>query len=222
MIYSPLFGMALTIICFEIGVYLNKKTGLSVVNPLVVALVLCIVILKVFNIPLAAYQKGGDIINMLLPPVTAILAVSIYEQLEVLKRFFIPVVAGVTVGSITAVISAYMLCKLFGVDDAVTMAMVPKSVTTPIAIELSRQLGGNVSITVAAVMVTGILGAVFAPILIKIFKIKNPVARGVAIGTSSHALGTTKAVEIGEVEGAMSGVAIGIAGVVTVVIAMFF
>lgn len=218
---SPLFGIVLSVVGFETGVYLNKKTGSPFTNPLLVGIVLSILVLKVFHIPVSDYQRGADMISMLLPPVTAVLAITIYEQLETLKRNFIPIIAGALAGSLTSVISAYVLCRLFGLDDTLTMAMLPKSVTTPIAMQISEQLGGNVPVTVAAVVFTGILGAIFAPVLIRIFHIREPVARGVAIGTSSHALGTTKAIEMGEVEGAMSGVSIGIAGIITVIIAMF-
>lgn len=218
---TPLFGICLSIFCFEIGRYLNQKTKSPLTNPLLVGIFLIIIFLKVFNIPYDNYNKGGEIISILLAPVTAVLAVSIYQQIDILKKNFLPIIGGALVGSITSMISAYLLCRMFGLNDSLTMAMIPKSVTTPIAMEISNQLGGDVSVTVAAVIFTGILGAMFSPLLIKIFKIKNPVARGIAIGTSSHAMGTSRALEIGEVEGAMSGVSIGISGFITVLISLF-
>lgn len=217
---SPLFGIMLSAVCFETGVYLNKKTGSPLTNPLLVGIALSIIVLKLFGIPLENYNNGGDIISMMLAPVTAVLAVSIYNQLDVLKKNLLPVLSGALAGSIVSVASAYALCRLFGLDDTLTSSLLPKSVTTPIAMEISSQLGGNTSITVAAVIYTGILGAMLSPILIKIFKIKNPIARGVAIGTSSHAMGTSAAIEIGETEGAMSGLSIGVAGIITVIISM--
>lgn len=220
-IASPLFGITLSAVCFEIGVYLNKKTGSPMTNPLLLGIALSILVLKIFNIPLESYNNGGDIISMMLSPVTAVLAVSIYNQLDVLKKNFLPITVGALVGSLTSVGSAYVLCRLFGLDDSLTASMLPKSVTTPIAMEISSQLGGTPSITVAAVIYTGILGAILSPFLIKLFRIDSPVARGVAIGTSSHAMGTSAALRIGETEGAMSGVSIGVAGIITVIIAMF-
>lgn len=218
---SPLFGIALSAVCFEIGVYLNKKTGSPIANPLLVGIILCIAVLKLFNIPFENFNKGGEIISMMLAPVTALLSVTIYNQLELLKKNLIPIIVGALCGSLTSVISAVILCRLFGLNDMLTASIIPKSVTTPIAMEISAQLGGNTGITVAAVVFTGILGAVLSPLLIKIFKIKNPIASGVAIGTASHAVGTSRAIELGETEGAMSGVSIGIAGIITVIIAAF-
>ncbi len=218
---SPFFGIILSAICFESGVYLNKKTHSPLTNPLLVGIILCILVLKISGISLADYKKGGDIISILLSPVTAVLAVSVYNRLDILKNNLVPILGGAFAGSLASVVSAYFLCRLFGLDDTLTVSLLPKSVTTPIAIEISKQLGGNTGITVAAVIYTGILGAILSPILIKFFKINNAVTRGVAIGTSSHAMGTTAAFSIGETEGAMSSVSIGVAGIMTVIIAMF-
>ena len=218
---SPLFGIVLSAVCFEIGVYLNRKTLSPLTNPLLVGIVLCILVLKIFGIPLADYKNVGDIISMLLAPVTAVLAVSVYNRFEILKSNLMPILGGAFAGSLASIISAYLLCRFFGLDDTLTASLLPKSVTTPIAMEISAQLGGNASITVAAVIYTGILGAMISPILIKLFKITNPVTRGVAIGTSSHAMGTTAAFSLGKTEGAMSSVSIGVAGIMTVIIAMF-
>lgn len=149
-----------------------------------------------------------------LAPATAALAISIYSQLPLLKKNLLPIIAGTAVGSAVSMTSVWMMCKAFGLDEKLTASMLPKSVTTPIAMEVSNQLGGIVPVTVAAVIMTGILGAVLAPTLIKLFKIDDAIATGVAIGTS-------KAIEIGEIEGAMSGIAIGVAGVITVIYSLF-
>ena len=138
-----------------------------------------------------------------------------------LKKNLIPILAGTFTGSVASIASVLVLCRLFGLSDELTASLIPKSVTTPIAMEISKQQGGIVPITVAAVIVTGIFGAVLAPIFIRIFRVKNPVEAGIAIGTCSHALGTSKALELGEVEGAMSGIAIGVAGIITVILTMF-
>ena len=139
-----------------------------------------------------------------------------------MKRYFIPVLAGCLAGSLTSMLSAWGLCRLFGLNDSLTASMIPKSVTTPIAMEVSGKLGGVPSITVAAVVVTGIFGAALSPLLVKLFRVRNPVAAGVAIGTCSHAAGTSRALEMGEVQGAMSGISIGVSGLLTVLIALLF
>lgn len=218
---SPLFGIVLCIFSFEIGLWINRKTHSPLANPLLIAVVICIVVLQIFSIPLESFQQGGDIITMFLAPATAALSLSIYNQLDTLKKNLLPILAGTLTGSITSIGSVIGLCKLFGLDEELTASLIPKSVTTPIAMEVSRQHGGIVSITVAAVIVTGIFGAILVPVLIKLFRVRNPVEAGIAIGTCSHALGTSKALEIGETEGAMSGIAIGVAGIITVVLTMF-
>ncbi len=214
---SPFFGIALTIFAYELGVWLNKKSNkMPLVNPLLIAVVLIISILVVFRIPLENYNEGGTIINMFLAPATAALAVTIYAQWEMLKRNWLPILAGALVGAAVSMSSVFGMCKLFGLDEVSLYSLLPKSVTTPIAVELSAQTGGVTSITVAAVVITGITGAVLCPVLVKLLRLNSPVAAGVAIGTCSHALGTTRALELGETEGAMSGIAIGVAGLLTV------
>ena len=218
---SPFFGIFLSILTFEIGVRINKKTKSAVANPLLIAVILCILVIKIFRIPLESYYVGGDLITVFLGPATAVLALSIYSQFALLKKYFLPILLGTITGSLVSVSSAYLLCKLFHLDDVLTRSMLTKSVTTPFAIAISKNIGGIPSVAVAAVVMTGILGSVFAPLLIRLFHVKNPVAAGVAIGTSSHAVGTSKAIELGETEGAMSGIAIGMAGIVTVIISLF-
>ena len=139
-----------------------------------------------------------------------------------LKKHFLPILAGCLAGSVTSMVSAYLLCRAFGMDQSMAMSMLPKSVTTPIAMSVSEELGGIASITVAVVIATGIMGSILAPTLIKVFKVKSPIAAGVAIGTCSHAVGTSKAMEIGELEGAMSGIAIGVSGLLTMIIALVY
>ena len=217
---SPLFGVTLSIFAYALGVFINRKTHCAAANPLLIAILLVIGVLTVLRIPLDSYQQGGDFISLFLAPATASLAVSIYRQLPLLKKNLLPVLVGCGVGSLTSMGSVWLLCRLFKMDESLTAALLPKSVTTPIAIEISAQLGGIPSITVAIVVLTGILGAVSAPALIKLFRVKNPVAAGLAIGTCSHAVGTSKAIEIGEAEGAMSSIAIGVSGLLTVLFSM--
>lgn len=217
---SPFFGISLSVIAFWIGVSIQKKTGLVLCNPLLIAIVLVSAVLLVCRIPYESYNVGGTIINMFLAPATACLAVSIYTQINLLKENWLPIVVGCTAGSITSMGSIYLMCRLFRLDEAVSASLIPKSVTTPIAVSISQSLGGIQAITVVAVILTGILGSIFAPVLIKLFRVKDPVAAGLAIGACSHAVGTSKALELGETEGAMSGLAIGICGILTVIFSL--
>lgn len=218
---SPYFGVALSVITFGIGVKLQQKTKSAVCNPLIIAIVLTIAVLLIFKIPYDSYNAGGEIINMFLAPATACLAVSIYTKLSVLKKYWLPIIVGCIAGSLASMGSVYIMCRLFGLDDSLTMSMLPKSVTTPIAIGVAQAHGGVIPVTVVAVIFTGILGSITAPLLIKLFRVSDSVAAGLAIGACSHAVGTSKAIEIGEIEGAMSGLAIGICGIVTVLFSMF-
>lgn len=218
---SPFFGIALSIVAFSIGVWIQKKTGLVICNPLIIAIVLVSGVLLLFKIPYESYNEGGSIINMFLAPATSCLAVSVYTKMELLKKNWLPILAGCVAGSLTSMGSVFLLCRLFGLDEAMTWSLVPKSVTTPIAVEIAESHGGISSITVAAVILTGIMGSILAPFLIRIFRVKDAMTAGLAIGACSHAVGTSKAIEIGETEGAMSGLAIGICGIVTVVFSMF-
>lgn len=218
---SPYFGVALSVIMFGIGVKIQQKTKSALCNPLIIAIVLVIGVLLLFKIPYDSYNVGGEIINMFLAPATACLAVSIYTKLSILKKYWLPIIVGCIAGSIASMCSVYGMCRLFNLDESLTMAMLPKSVTTPIAVGVAQAHGGVVPVTVVAVIFTGILGSILAPLLIRVFHVRDSVAAGLAIGACSHAVGTSKAIEIGEVEGAMSGLAIGICGIVTVLFSMF-
>ncbi|WP_458863418.1 LrgB family protein [Acidaminobacterium chupaoyuni] len=218
---TPLFGIVLSVAAFEVGLFLNKKLKTPVANPLAIAVFLIIAFLQISGIPLESYQRGGDVIAIFLAPATAVLAISIYGQLERLKRHCLPILVGCTVGSCASIFSVIVLCRLFGLDETLTASLIPKSVTTPIAIGIAAESGGIPAVTVAAVIFTGILGAILSPLLCRVFRVKDPMARGLAIGTSSHAIGTSKALEMGEIEGAMSGLAIGIAGIATVILCLF-
>ena len=218
---SPLFGILLTLGSFSVGVMVQKKLKTPLANPLIIAAALSIGLVQLFHIPLTNYQTGSSYISLFLGPATAALALSIYRQYPVLKANLLPVIAGSAVGSAVSMGSVLFLCKLFRLEEIMAKSLLAKSVTTAIAIEVTQQQGGLAPITVAAVVITGVMGAVFSPLLIRLLRIKDPVAAGLAIGTSSHALGTTKALEIGQVEGAMSSIAIGTAGLVTVLFALF-
>ena len=189
---------------------------------MIITVALLIAVLLVFHIPYENYYQGGSLINMFLGPATACMAVTVYAKMDLLKKNWLPVLAGCLAGTLTAIGSILLMSRLFGLDKAITVSLLPKSVTTPIATAVSEGHGGIVPITVAAVIVTGILGNLVSPLLIKILRVKDPMAAGLGIGTCSHALGTAKALELGETEGAMSGLAIGISGIFTALLDLGF
>lgn len=218
---SPFFGLTLTAAAWCVGCWLQKKTGLLLCNPLLIAVALIIAVLAVFRIPYESYALGGDFIKLMLGPVTAVLALNIYNQRAILKQHFLPVLVGCLAGSLTSVGSILLLCRVFRVEEALTASLLPKSVTTAIAMGIAESHGGVAGIAAAAVMVAGITGAVFAPLFARLFRITEPVAEGLAIGACSHALGTTRAMEIGPVQGAMSSIAICVCGILTSILALF-
>lgn len=218
---TPLLGLILTAAAFALARWFQKKTGWVLANPTVVSAAMIIALLLLLDIPYDDYARGGDFVNLMLSPVTAILALGIYNQRDILKKNFIPVLVGCTVGCAVSMGSILLLCRLFGLDQAVTAAMLPKSCTTAIAVGIAEAKGGVVAIAVACVIIAGTVGAVGAPAFIKWFHVTDPVAQGLAIGACSHALGTTKAREIGELQGAMSSIAIGICGLLAVLFSLF-
>lgn len=217
-----LFGLVLSLIAFEIGLFVYKKTKFPLFNPLLIAIALVIGFLVIFDIDYDLYNEGAQFINMFLGPATVVLALPLYKQLKLLKKYLMPILIGIFVGSSVSITSVIFLSYIFGLDKTITISLLPKSVTTPIGIEISNQLGGLQPVTILAIVISGIFGAIIAPLLCKIFKIKNKVAIGIALGTSSHAIGTTKALEFGETEGAMSSLSIGLAGIITVFLAPIF
>ena len=218
---SPFFGLVLTCAAWCVGVWIQKRTGIFLLNPLVTAVALILLVLVVFRIPYSSYNQGGSLITLMLGPVTAVLSLNIYNQRKLLKEHFIPVVAGCLVGCLTSLGSILLFCRLLAVDSTITSSLLPKSVTTAIAVAISDSGGGIQSITVAAVLVAGAVGAIFAPLFAKLFRITDPVAEGIAIGACSHALGTSKALEIGPLQGAMSSIAICICGILTSLLVLF-
>lgn len=219
LLQTPVFGIIVSIVAYEIGLSIYRKTKLPIFNPLLIAIIIVIGFLLAFDIDLETYNLGGDFISVFLTPATVILAVPLYNKLEILKKSYKEILIGIALGSTASVISVLLLAKLFNVNESLLLSLIPKSITTPVGVEVSKQLGGIPSITVAAIIITGILGAVLGPSLCRLFKIKDKLAIGIAMGTSSHAVGTTKAIEMGEIEGAMSGLAIGVAALITVLVA---
>lgn len=219
---SPFFGITISIVAYSIGVWLNKKSKMALINPLLISYVIIIPLLILLNIPLEWYKRGGDIINMFLSPATAVLAITVYRQRKLLKDHILSVVVGSIAGSLTSLLLVYALCRLLLMPDEITVSMLPKSITTPMAIAVSESLGGIEAVTVLAVIITGISGNILGPILIKVFRIKNEIAQGMAMGAASHAVGTSKAIELGEVQGALSSIALVMSGIITVILSLIF
>lgn len=217
---SLFFGVAISIIGYIIGIFLRKK--ISVLNPLLVSIVLVIVFLKIFKIDYETYNDSAKYITYLLTPTTVCLAIPLYRQLSVLKHHAKEVFAGIFSGVIASMGSVLLFAYLFGLSHEQYVTLLPKSITTAIGMSISEELGGIPTITIAVIVITGIFGNITAEWILKLFKIKEPVAKGLAIGTSSHAMGTAKALEIGETEGAMSSLSIAVAGLMTVLTASIF
>lgn len=219
---SPLFGLFISFLSFGIGTLLFNKFRTPLLNPLLFAIICCIAFVEGGVISFEKYMSDTAILQSLLPVATTLLAVNIYKQLKTVKKYAVAILVSCLAGSLTSILSVVALCRLFKVNEAIEASFIGKSCTTPIALDVSLMNGGMEGLTVIAVICTGIVGAIFAPSLAKLFRIKSPVAEGIAIGTSSHVIGTTKAVEIGEIQSALSGVAIGICGLITVILVTFF
>ena len=219
---SVFFGMFITLLSYGIGAALKKKLRLPVFNPLLVAIILTILFLSLFRVDYEAYNEGEKYISFLLTPATICLAVPLYEQFELLRKNYRAVLAGIFSGVLTSLCSILILAKLFRLDHASYVTLLPKSITTAIGMGVSGELGGYVPITVAVIIVTGVIGNMFAETICRVFRIRDPIAKGIAIGTSSHAVGTAKAMEMGAVEGAMSSLSIVVSGILTVIFANIF
>lgn len=219
---SSYFGVAISLVAFIIGIQLKKKLKWSILNPLLVSIVLVILTLVIFDIDYDSYNQGGKYISYFLTPATVCLAIPLYQQLDLLKKNFKAIMVGILTGVLTSLVSILALSILFKLGHEIYVTLLPKSITTAIGIAVSEELGGLKTITVASIVMTGISGNVIGEGVCKLFRIKNPISVGLALGTASHAIGTTKALELGEVQGAMSSLSIAISGLLTVVLAPIF
>lgn len=219
LLQSAYFGIVLSLLCYWIGLKASARIKSALCNPLLIAVILIIIVLTVFDISYETFDKGASYLTYLLSPTTVCLAVPLYRQVHVLKENWKAIILGIISGCVACAITILGMARIFAFDTTLIASLLPKSITTAIAIGLTEEIGGIVAITVACIIFTGMLGACIASVVCKVFKIENPVAQGIAIGNSAHALGTTRALEIGEVQGAMSSLAIGIAGIMTVIIA---
>lgn len=219
---SIFFGVLISISSYILGIYLKKKFKLAIFNPLLISTSVIIVVLICFDIDYKSYYEGAKYISYLLTPATICLAIPLYEQFELLKENYKAIMCGIFSGVLTSLGTVFCMSLLFGLTHEEYVTLLPKSITTAIGMGISEELGGYADITVAVIIITGIIGNVFAETICRIFKIKEPVAIGTAIGTSAHALGTAKAMEIGETEGAMSSLSIAVSGIITVAGASIF
>lgn len=219
---SVYFGVVLTLICYEIGLVIKRKTKLSLANPLLIASILIIGVLLILDIDYEVYEAAVQPISFLLTPATVCLAIPLYRQLELLKKYPVAILGGITSGVLTTMVSIWLMSLAFGLTHEQYVTLLPKSITTAIGMGISDKMGGIVTITIVSICITGILGNVMAELWLKWMKIEEPIAKGLAIGTASHALGTTKAMEIGEIEGAMSSLSIVVTGILTVIAIQIF
>lgn len=222
LVNSTFFGVFITILTFEIGLWLKKKTRLTVCNPILIAVIAIIVCLTCLHMDYETYSAGAKYISYLLTPATVCLAVPLYEQFELLKENVKAVLAGIISGIITSMTTVLVLATLFHFNHEQYVTLLPKSITTAIGMGISEELGGLVTITVAVIVSTGVLGNILSDIVLKWFRIEEPIAKGVAIGSASHAIGTSRAMEMGEVEGAMSSLSLAVSGLLSVLAAMLY
>ncbi len=217
---SIFFGFFISLAGYMIGLAANKK--LKILNPLLVAIVFVIVFLAITGIDYENYERGAKYISYFLTPSTVCLAVPLYRQIELLKKHRAAIAAGVISGVAAAMICIFLMCLMFGLSNEMYVSLLPKSITTAIGMPLAEKLGGVPEIAVAVIVITGILGSVIGEYVLKLFKIDDPVASGLAFGTSAHAIGTSKALELGEIQGAMGSLSITAAGLLTVILSAFF
>ncbi len=216
------FGIFITLISYPAGLWIKRRTKLALANPLLMAVIMIILFLLIFNVDYETYEKGADYISIFLTPATVSLAVPLYRRIELLRSYPKAIFAGIAAGVLTAMVSIFVMSLAFGLNHQEYVTLLPKSITTAIALGVSEKMGGIIGITVVAVSITGILGNIAAETILKIFKIDEPIAKGLAIGTGAHALGTSRAMEIGEIEGAMSSLSIVVAGIMTVIAVSVF
>ena len=219
---SVFIGVLISLSSYALGVWLRKKTGLSIFNPLLVSIILVILFLSLTGVSYQTYAVGADSISFLLTPATICLAVPLYEQMGLLKKNWKAVMAGIVAGVVSSLACILLLALLFSFDHQTYVTFLPKSITTAIGMGVAEELGGYVPLAVVVIVITGVIGNVIAEAVLKLFRIEDPIAKGIAIGSSSHAVGTAKAMEIGPVEGAMSSLSLVVCGLLTVIGASLF
>ena len=219
---SATVGIVISLLAYEIGLAIKKKWKLAILNPLLISILLVIGVLILFGVDYDSYNASAQYLSYLLTPATVCLAIPLYIQLDVLKKNVVAIMVGILSGVAASMGSILAMAMAFGLSHKEYVTLLPKSITTAIGMGVSEELGGYVTISVATIIITGVLGNIFAESVCKLFRIRHAVSRGLAIGTAAHAVGTAKAMEMGEVEGAMSSLAIVVCGLCTVVGASVF
>lgn len=215
-------GVTLSLVAYLLGSLLKKKFKLGIFNPLLISIIFTILVLVGTGVDYEVYNQGARYLSWFLTPATVCLAIPLYEQWQLLKKNYKAVISGIAAGVLTSLFTVFLLAKIMRLSHAEYVTLLPKSITTAIGMGVSEELGGYVNITVAVIVVTGVLGNIFGELICKIFRIKEPIAKGLAIGSAAHAIGTAKAMEMGEIEGAMSSLSIAVAGILTVVFSSVF
>ena len=219
---SAFAGVTLSLLSYMLGVYLKKRFKLALLNPLLISIVVTILVLLLGKVDYKTYNSGAQYLSWFLTPATVCLAIPLYEEFSLLKNNLKAVIVGIVSGVLTSLVTVFVLALIMGLSHTEYVTLLPKSITTAIGMGVSEELGGYVTITVAVIVITGVLGNILAEPICKLFKITEPIAKGIAIGSSSHAIGTAKAMEMGEIEGAMSSLSIAVAGILTVIGATIF
>ena len=219
---SMFFGAFLSIGTYLLGMMIKRKFRLAICNPLLISIALTIAVLVLTGVDYGTYNESAKYLSYFLTPATVCLAVPLYQQLEQLKSNWKAILGGILSGVLTSLVTILVLAKLFGLEHAEYVTLLPKSITTAIGMGVSEELGGYVTITVAVIVITGVFGNMIAEAVCRLFRIREPIARGISIGSAAHAIGTARAMEMGEIEGAMSSLSIAVAGLLTVVGASFF
>lgn len=219
---SVYFGIILSLLAYGLGCVIKSKFKKAIFNPLLISIAITIAVLVVSGIDYETYNEGANILTWLLTPATVCLAVPLYEKIGLLKDNWKAIFAGITTGVLTSLVCILLMAILFGFTHEEYVTFLPKSITTAIGIGVSEEMGGYTELTAAIIIITGVVGNVIAPFICKVGKITEPIAKGIAIGSSAHAVGTARALEMGETEGAMSSLSIGVAGILTVIGASIF
>lgn len=219
---SAYFGVTVSLIGYGAGIMLKKKFKYAFLNPLLISIIFVIGVVTLCGVDYESYENSAQYLSYLLTPATVCLAVPLYQQMTLLRKNLAAVACGILAGVLASLGSVLLLAFLFGLEHDVYVTLLPKSITTAIGMGVSEELGGYVTITVAVIIITGVFGNMVAQSVCHIFKIEEPVAKGIGIGSAAHAIGTARAMEMGEIEGAMSSLSIAVAGLLTVIIAPLF
>lgn len=222
MIMNMPMMLALTVGSYLLGVWARRKSGLSMLHPFLISVPVVVAVLNATDVPCEFYIESNVVIDFFLGPCVVALGLLLYDHREIIRLNLLGILSAVAAGSVVGVASVYALCRLLKLNEIFLLSLEPKSVTAPIAIEISSYLGGDLSLTAVSVVLCGFIGAVLGPAFLRLLRIKSPIARGLAMGASSHGLGTARAIEMGAVEGAVSGLAIALMGVMTALVIPLF